>query len=385
MNKWQTSPLGDLCDLINGRAFKPSEWGKTGLPIVRIQNLNDPTKPFNYYHGNYKETHFIKDGDILLSWSGTPGTSFGCFRWMRGPAILNQHIFKVTVNEDVIDSDFFIYAVDRKLDEMISQAHGAVGLRHITKKKLEAIHLPVPPLTEQRRIVARIKECMQRVGEIEKLRNESLLERDSLLESLIESEFDQLNGQTISLHDVCEIKSSLIDPRKKRYSDLLHVGGSNIVSKKGRLINLKTAREEQLKSGKFLFNDSMVLYNKIRPYLVKVARPNFSGLCSADMYPLSPKPKIMSRDFLFYMLFSRRFTQYAMAGSNRAGIPKINKKYLFAYEFKLPSIEDQERITHALDLAFAAIEELQYNMSVTEREVTFFRDVILRKAFSGEL
>lgn len=40
--------FGDLCKLQNGRAFKPEEWSEEGTPIVRIQNLNDETKPFNY-------------------------------------------------------------------------------------------------------------------------------------------------------------------------------------------------------------------------------------------------------------------------------------------------------------------------------------------------
>ena len=174
MMSWETKPIGELCCLINGRAFKPSDWSTDGLPIVRIQNLNNPSKPFNKHDGSYAEKHFIDDGSILLSWSGTPGTSFGCFQWMRGPALLNQHIFKVLVDEDVIDGEFYIHAVNGKLDEMIQQAHGGVGLRHITKRKLEGILLPIPPLAEQRRIVSRIKECLERVSEIERLQEEAI-------------------------------------------------------------------------------------------------------------------------------------------------------------------------------------------------------------------
>ena len=48
MNRWPTKQLGEVCELVNGRPFKPHEWEEAGLPIIRIQNLNDPTKPFNY-------------------------------------------------------------------------------------------------------------------------------------------------------------------------------------------------------------------------------------------------------------------------------------------------------------------------------------------------
>ncbi|HEY9605547.1 MAG TPA: restriction endonuclease subunit S [Allocoleopsis sp.] len=112
---WASVPIGKLCKLVNGRAFKPSDWVDAGLPIVRIQNLNDLSKPFNYYNGKVDPKFLIHTGDILLSWSGTPGTSFGCFIWNRGTAILNQHIFKVYVDREAIDEKFFVYAVNSKL------------------------------------------------------------------------------------------------------------------------------------------------------------------------------------------------------------------------------------------------------------------------------
>ena len=78
-----------------------------------------------------------------------------------------------------------------------------------------------------------------------------------------------------------------------------------MISNSEVLINLKTAKEEKLISGKFLFDTTMILYSKIRPYLMKVARPDFSGLCSADIYPLKPKDKIMTRDFLFIFCYQK--------------------------------------------------------------------------------
>lgn len=382
---WTTYKLGELAEYINGRAFKQEEWGNAGLPIVRIQNLNDPMKPFNHFSGSYAEKHRIDSGDVLLSWSGTPGTSFGCFIWSRGEALLNQHIFKVKVKEDLVLREYFVYATNSRLEKMIDLAHGAAGLRHITKAKLEMIELPVPPLHEQRRIVDRIMECLERVEEIESLRKVSLNERAYLAESLIEAELADLDGEDVAMADVCDITSRLVDPREAQYQAMLHVGGANIESKTGHLNDLKTAAEEKLKSGKFLFDESMVLYNKIRPYLMKVARPNLSGLCSADMYPLTPKAGKATRDFLYYILMSRRFTDYAIAGSNRAGMPKVNREHLFAYRFKLPSLTAQYQICEHLDSAVEAVQFLGQEMNGVEAEAAQLRESILRKAFEGEL
>jgi type I restriction enzyme, S subunit len=74
---WELVRLGDALELINGRAFKPSEWSESGMPIIRIQNLNDANAPFNFYGSPIPERFQVKTGDFLISWSGTPGTSFG--------------------------------------------------------------------------------------------------------------------------------------------------------------------------------------------------------------------------------------------------------------------------------------------------------------------
>jgi len=157
---WGWVAVGHSMNLVNGTAFKPEEWTPEGTPIVRIQNLNNENAPFNRYNGEIESKFYIRSGDFLISWSGTPGTSFGAFIWNRGLAILNQHIFRCELVGGIFLKEYLRLAVNARLDEMISRAHGAVGLRHITKGKLESIPLPLPPLPEQKRIVAKVDELM---------------------------------------------------------------------------------------------------------------------------------------------------------------------------------------------------------------------------------
>ena len=177
---WSLVPLGAAVVLINGRAFKPIEWSEKGLPIVRIQNLNNPLAPFNRFDGDVKEKFLIVDGDLLISWSGTPGTSFGAHIWSGGPAVLNQHIFKSKLVNDVFDKQFLKIAINARLLELIEQAHGGVGLQHITKPKLEAVAITLPPRAEQRRIVARVDELMAIYDRLEKARTVREDTRDRL-------------------------------------------------------------------------------------------------------------------------------------------------------------------------------------------------------------
>jgi type I restriction enzyme S subunit len=64
---WEIVPIGDLCDLINGRAFKPTEWTESGLPIIRIQNLNNHDAKYNHFDGEYADQHLVRAGDLLFA------------------------------------------------------------------------------------------------------------------------------------------------------------------------------------------------------------------------------------------------------------------------------------------------------------------------------
>lgn len=160
---WLQTSIGSLCDLINGRAFKPKEWSEAGLPIIRIQNLNNPNAKYNYFDGELADKHRIENGDLLFAWSGTPGTSFGAHVWKGENAALNQHIFKIEFIEALIDKRFLRYAINQTLDELISGAHGGVGLRHVTKGKFEATEIAFPPLTEQKVIADKLDTLLAQV------------------------------------------------------------------------------------------------------------------------------------------------------------------------------------------------------------------------------
>ncbi len=159
---WENAKIGTLCDLVNGMAFKPTDWSETGLPIIRIQNLNNPNAQYNRFDGEVSHKHLVANGDLLFAWSGTPGTSFGAHIWNGEPAVLNQHIFNVLFDRNLISQDFFRLAINFKLEELIDKAHGGVGLRHVTKGKFEETEITLPPFAEQHRIVEKIDSLFTR-------------------------------------------------------------------------------------------------------------------------------------------------------------------------------------------------------------------------------
>lgn len=168
---WRWVRIGDQLTLLNGMAFKPTDWRASGIPIVRIQNLNNSHARFNYCDASFaRESALINNGSFLISWSGTPGTSFGAFIWDRGRAVLNQHIFRCDFKTNAFSPEYLRLAINGRLDEMIEKAHGGVGLQHITKGKLQGMLIGLPPVAEQHRIVAKFNELMRLCDRLEATR-----------------------------------------------------------------------------------------------------------------------------------------------------------------------------------------------------------------------
>lgn len=155
-DSWEWVRVRNCTELFNGRAFKPSDWTVMGLPIVRIQNLNDEKAPFNYYDKSVEEDVHLYGGELLFAWSGTPGTSFGAHIWRNQEAVLNQHIFKLLFDETALFKPYYMYALNQRVGSLIKAAHGSAGLQHVTRGVFESTLIPLPPFAEQIRIVEKL-------------------------------------------------------------------------------------------------------------------------------------------------------------------------------------------------------------------------------------
>jgi type I restriction enzyme S subunit len=397
MSGWPEKPIGNLCDLINGRAFKPSEWSRSGLPIARIQNLNDHTKPFNMFDGNYSEKHFIDNGAILLSWSGTPGTSFGCFRWSRGPALLNQHIFKVLIDPTIVDGDFFIYAVNGKLDEMIRQAHGGVGLRHITKNKLKAINLPLPGLFEQCRIVTRIKECMERVQKVERLREKIIEEAHATLPSMLNEAFMELGEE----YGKVEIESVTLETRygtsRKCSTSPTGTAILRIPNVAGGFVNFKDLkycaldeaelRRIVLEKGDLLFvrtNGSRDLVGRCAIYEGN-GEDHYHGFASYLIRIRLDQEQMRPHFLAFFLNSTYGRAEIDKRRRTSAGQYNINSENLRSIEVPSPPVKIQDQVIDALRDRQQQVLQLQRELVEVQSLQAHLRESILRKAFAGEL
>ncbi len=155
---------------------------------------------------------------------------------------------------------------------------------------------------------------------------------------------------TCSLDSIAVLDRQSIHPAEldatTPYLGLEHLNGD------GRIDCIQTVGSAKLKSNKFQFSDHHVLFGKLRPYLRKIVRPAFSGVCSTDIIPILPKKEV-SRDYLFYFLRTPGIINLATSRSTGVNLPRLDPKQLASFQIPLPPLHEQKRIVKILDKADA--------------------------------
>lgn len=153
---------------------------------------------------------------------------------------------------------------------------------------------------------------------------------------------------TFPLGDIATIERDALSPEAIE-SGTLYVGLENVVND-GSFLNVRRVEIGELASAKFRFSESHILFGKLRPYLRKIARPNFEGICSTDILPILPGAKI-DRAYLYHYLRTPEVIDLATTRSSGANLPRISPNTLAEFEIPLPPLGEQRRIAEVLDRA----------------------------------
>ncbi len=402
---WIETEIGGLCSLKNGRAFKPSEWQTSGLPIVRIQNLNNPASAFNHFQGELDERNRLRGGELLFAWSGTPGTSFGAHVWRGGDAVLNQHIFRVDFDEALLDKRFFRSAINQKLSELIDVAHGGVGLRHVTKGVFEKTLVALPPRPEQSRIanqldtlLTRVQACNNRFDAIPALLKrfrQTVLGAATNGGLTAEWRTDPLAKEWIA----CTVGQVLNGKPRNGYSPQAVDYETSI-----RSLTLSATT-----TGKFLGRHSKFIAEPIavdshlwlEPGDILIQRANsleyvgvsaiFDGLEKQFIYPdlmmkCRPNERVKNK-YLFYALSAESTRSYFRenATGTAGNMPKINQQTVMSTPLLLPPLDEQTEIVRRVEALFALADRIEARCTTARAQAQRLTPLVLAKAFRGEL
>ncbi|SMX74892.1 restriction endonuclease subunit S [Brevibacterium antiquum] len=156
--------------------------------------------------------------------------------------------------------------------------------------------------------------------------------------------------KTVPLGEVASIARSTIKP-DEIHDDTKYVGLEHIEKSSGKL-RPSAAGDANLTSTKHRFSSSQILYGKLRPYLAKIAVPDFSGVCSTDILPISPGNDV-DRSYLYHFLTQPTTVADVAGKTTGANLPRIKPEALTTLILPLPPLDEQRRIAAILDKADA--------------------------------
>ena len=283
-----------------------------------------------------KSLYRAREGDLTFNRIDTQNGAFDVVSAELDGALATNEFPFYEVNKEEAEARFLLLNFQRSevLRQIGAIRAGSEGRARWKEADFEAWMVPVPPLPVQRRIIEVIRAVDDQItaldAEADALARMHHATRERMLEDV----------QLKPLSDVCDLTARLVDPRLEEHADLIHVGVETITKGTGEIVGAVTAREDEIISGKYLFGEGDVIYSKIRPALRKVAVPGFSGLCSADAYPLTPKDGIPAT-LLREALLQERVVELAVSMAGRTKMPKVNRKQLFSIQVAIPRPESR--------------------------------------------
>ena len=378
--------LGTVATYINGRAFKPTEWEITGLPIIRIQNLTDSKAKYNYSSKQHDERFRVRNSDLLFAWSA----SLGAHIWRGGDAWLNQHIFRVVPN-DGIDKMYLYYYLCSVVAELYSKTHGS-GMVHITKGPFMATQIPVPPIDEQKSIVARIEELFSEldngVETLRKTKQQLAVYRQAILKQA----FDTKNTDTVEISQIVD------DIRIGPFGTMLHksdyisagipvinpqhIKNNSIIPSSN--VTISTEKAEELRSYQLKCNDIVMGRRGEMGRCAAVTEKENGWLCGTGSILFRLKPDF---DAVFYaqILSSPDVVHYLEENATGTTMKNLNEEIVKHIPVPYITRQQQTIISQKIDAALSVCDSIEKTVDTALQQAEAMRQSILQQAFEGRL
>jgi len=183
-----------------------------------------------------------------------------------------------------------------------------------------------------------------------------------------------------TLGEVVSLSTEKVDPVEQ--PEAPYIGLEHIVSGTKRLCGFGKAAH--VRSTKSVFRAGDILYGKLRPYLNKVVRPVFAGVCSTDILVLRATANVEPA-FIEYIVSMPKFVEFAMSNSAGINLPRTSYKKLADFPIPLPPLPEQRRIVARLEALEARSRRARAKLSEVPAQLAQARQSLLAAAFRGEL
>ncbi len=404
---WKLVSLGDVIDLQSGFAFKSAEYTENGHFLVRIANVQDGyvslDKPKFVQLDEKTERFELNEGDVLTSLTGNIGRVAEVTA-AHMPAALNQRVARITLKQDTpVDRGFLLRFLSSSAFSTFLQdaSHGAAQA-NVSPKAIKDVPFPLPPLEEQRRIVAILAEAFEGLARAKENAEANLQNAQKLFESALGDLFSR--EKTTSVRTVGSLveegilekpmdgNHGEIHPKKADFVDsgIPFVMASDLKGGQVDQIECNHISREQadnLRKG-FAKDGDVLLSHKGTIGRTAVLRTDYDYVMltpQVTYYRTKCQDKLHPR-YLYFAFrsgpFQRQIINAAGGGATRAYIGITKQLDLLV---PVPSIEKQIELSAAAEMIEAGSDMALDAYKTQVSDVEELRRALLHKAFEGEL
>lgn len=191
---WEIHPIGYATRIVNGNAFKSSDFSESGIPVIRISNIK-PDFSVNLMGGVFfaedeKLRRFkVESGDMLIAMSGATTGKVGRYKG-EGFCYLNQRVGRFEVDKARLSPDFLFHFLRKSSTQDLLLGAAAGGAQpNISAGSIEAIQLSFPPVFEQHRIAEILNSIDTKQDTIQKKRRLLGILKRGLMQKLLTGEW----------------------------------------------------------------------------------------------------------------------------------------------------------------------------------------------------
>jgi type I restriction enzyme S subunit len=391
--------LGEVCDFINGFAFKSSLFKDIGEPIIRITNINgnavDLSNVKYFNASDYKsDLHpfAIYYGDILIAMSGATTGKIGYY-CNKSTAYLNQRVGKFVPNKYILKNRYLFHFLCSKINELYIMAGGGAQPNLSSTKLMNDIVIPLPPLEVQKEIVRILDKFTTLEAELEAELTARKKQYEYYRDKLFS--FNVLNCATVgnSLNNIVVMPLGEVGIftrgsglQKKDFTQTgvgcIHYG--QIYTHYGTYANrTKTfvSQEFAKKARKAKHGDLIIATTSendedVCKAVAWLGDEDIAISSDACFYTHSLEPK-----YVAYYFQTEQFQKQKRGFITGTKVRRVNTSDLAKIKIPVPSIEEQRRIVSILDkfdmLTTSISEGLPKEIELRRKQYEYYRNQLL--------
>jgi restriction endonuclease S subunit len=357
---------------------------EAGAGIVKpeLKQFRDVRKGYTYFvEGDVlfaKITPCMQNGKHAIATDLADGIGFGSTEFhvlSPGPQVTPEWIHFFLLQPQVLQNATAHFA-------------GAVGQQRVPANFLSELSLPLPGISEQRRIAGTLREQLTEVAKARAATEMQLVAAQTLPSCYLRGLFRGTRANTWpkrKLGEVIRLRKEVIHPRNSPQGPAVFVGLEHIESLTGNRTGSRPVELSQLTGRKPRFYSGDIVYGYLRPYLNKVWIAEFDGLCSVDQYVYHANQELAETEFVAWFMRSPVYLERAPVDATPGWLPRIRTDEVASVQINLPSLEEQRAVIKEIQIQLNSATSLTNALSTRLEALDRTPAALLRDAFSETL